>query len=109
MPKSENLRPAPKWEKGQSGNPHGRKKGSKNITTYIKMLLDKKTPTPDGLMATASVIAHRMIQAAVKGDRHMIKEILDRTEGRPFLSLDQESGVGQENHGLVVFGDDNEY
>lgn len=31
------------WKKGQSGNPKGRKVGSKNVSTIVRKLLDQKT------------------------------------------------------------------
>ena len=38
MANEENLRPA--WKPGESGNPNGRPKGSKNRSTIAKRLLE---------------------------------------------------------------------
>ena len=93
------------WKKGQSGNPKGKKKGTKNISTYLKELLENRIETKDGYKETGAVIAYRMIQSAIKGDRHMIREILDRTEGRSCEQINDDSDKG----GIVVLGASNDY
>lgn len=90
------------WEKGNSGNPNpGRKKGSKNITTYLKQYLEKKTikqiqdlkfvqELGDGKKITnAEAIALKLIHKALfEGDIRAIENIQDRIEGKPGQFID---------------------
>lgn len=99
-PKSkENLK---LWEQGKSGNPNpGRKKGSKNITTYLKQYLEKKNikqiqdlkfvqELGDGKkITTAEAIALKLIHKALfEGDIRAIENIQDRIEGKPGQFID---------------------
>lgn len=99
-PKSkENLK---LWEQGKSGNPNpGRKKGSKNITTYLKQYLEKKNikqiqdlkfvqELGDGKkITTAEAIALKLIHKALfEGDIRAIENIQDRIEGKPGQFVD---------------------
>jgi hypothetical protein len=94
--KVENLKP---FKKGQSGNPSGRPKGSKNISTILTEMLRKIFPEAEidlGLvdnallsqivgkrkLTNADAIAARMIFEALKGEAWAAKELLDRTEGK---------------------------
>lgn len=105
MPYNEKSRANLKiWEQGKSGNPNpGRKKGSKNITTYLKQYLEKKTfksiqdlkfvqelGVGDGKKITNSeAIALKLIHKALfKGDIRAIENIQDRTEGKPGQFID---------------------
>jgi chorismate mutase len=45
-----NLKP---WQPGQSGNPAGRKPGSKNISTIVQELLDEDTA--NGILASSNL------------------------------------------------------
>ncbi len=82
------------WVKGQSGNPAGRPKGSRNITSNLKELLEIELDTEDpvtGVTIKASssqIINSRLIRSALDGDVKAIKEIYDRIEGRPNQKLD---------------------
>ena len=40
----EHLQPRPPWEKGQSGNPAGRKKGVPLVRTVLQKLVDQEIP-----------------------------------------------------------------
>lgn len=41
------------WKKGQSGNPDGRKQGSKNVSTIVRKLLEQDAK--DGLLSSADL------------------------------------------------------
>lgn len=95
MASSDNLDPH-KFEKGNSGNPKGRPKGSKNLSTALKDALGRLAP--DSVVdakfirefckgrkrvTVADALAARLIFDAIKGEAWAFKEIGDRTEGRP--------------------------
>lgn len=94
-----NLKP---WRKGQSGNPDGRKQGSKNVSTIVRKLLEqnaideilfssnlndlaKGKPTS---YAQAMVLA--MIKKALEGDVRAVKWLAERQD-RSYITDDQTS------------------
>ena len=72
----------PKFRKGRSGNPKGRPKGSKNLTTLIQeaarnqvsMEIDGKSRRISALQATVTQLATK----AARGDQKAMVEFLDR-------------------------------
>lgn len=96
-----------KWSPGQSGNPNGRPKGSKNGSAALKrmarILRDPKTG-----LTFEDQIAAKLISLALDGSLPAIKEFYDRTEGRPgvrpeeseemnWLELVQQHGLNKED------------
>lgn len=98
-PGSENLRPAPKWEKGQSGNPAGKKPGTKNRSTILAELLGLKLKKKNLETQKFEDVAHpldpskksidietainaALIQRALKGDIRAIQEVQDTMYGK---------------------------
>jgi hypothetical protein len=41
------------WKKGQSGNPTGRKQGSKNVSTIVRKLLEQNVV--DGILTSSNL------------------------------------------------------
>jgi hypothetical protein len=100
MPKDEGLKNLKPFQPGQSGNPAGRPKGSKHVSTIILEMLRKAFPdediptlsTEDSKAIRAffgrrkiqinDAIAARMVLEALKGESWAMKELLDRTEGK---------------------------
>lgn len=64
------------WKKGESGNPAGRPKGSKNKVTIIKNALEAELV--EQLSEEAAAILTQAIMLAKDGDRAMIKLLLDK-------------------------------
>jgi hypothetical protein len=76
----------PRWKKGESGNPAGRPKGSRNYKTLFReaykhiakdLRLGKE---PDALLVE---ILKRGIKEALKGNYPFYKDIMDRMFGKP--------------------------
>ena len=89
MPNPENLRPKAPWKPGQSGNPAGKPRGTKNLSTILRELLERKLDGPvtpftpkGGKVSVNTMVAIKLIQKALKGDNRSISEVFDRTEGR---------------------------
>jgi hypothetical protein len=72
----------PKFSKGVSGNPKGRPKGSKNLTTlieeaardHVSVEIDGKTRKISALQAIVTQLASK----AARGDQKAMVEFLDR-------------------------------
>jgi hypothetical protein len=76
---------------GVSGNPSGRPRLTK-ITEALREQVSEELPdASEGTIAEA--IARRLIKLALGGDIAAIREVLDRTEGRPKQSLDLDVSV----------------
>jgi hypothetical protein len=71
------------FQPGQSGNPYGRPKGSKNIRTYVHALLGAKIPVIEGgktrNIPRAQAIAVQLVNLAAKGDPKGLAAILSLT------------------------------
>ena len=68
-----------RWKKGQSGNPKGRPKGSKNLATLYSELLDGKVTIREGgavfKVTRREALVRVQIQKGVKGDITAIQQI----------------------------------
>ena len=65
-----------KFQKGMSGNPRGRPKGSKNKSTILREAMENKTDRM--LSREVPKVLKGVIAAAIKGDMSAAKMILDR-------------------------------
>jgi len=94
MGKEDNLRPA--WEKGQSGNPKGRPKGSKNRSTIAKYWLEvnqklKNPITGDNeTMSQEDLMTLALIKKAREGDVSAYKALMDSGYGAPVQQIEQQ-------------------
>ena len=73
------------FQPGYCGNPLGRPKKDACITSLVKDILDKKE-AKSGL-TYAQLIAEAMVKQALK-DPQILKELLNRTEGKVVDSVD---------------------
>lgn len=87
--KLENLK---KFEKGESGNPNGRPKGAKSLSTILRDMLDESIDVKEGDKVIkknfADVIVRKLIQKANAGEIKAITEIFDRVEGKSKQAVD---------------------
>jgi hypothetical protein len=73
------------FKPGQSGNPKGRPKG-RTLTDLMSALLDAHElcgePTPGGRTVGQVLVESWVSHAVKRGDAALIREILDRVEGK---------------------------
>lgn len=92
MANEENLKP---FKKGESGNPKGRPKGSKNRSTIAKRWLgsDQKYMNPitgeEEILTQEDIITLAQIKKAREGDTHAYKALEDSAYGAPIQQIDQ--------------------
>lgn len=85
----------PRWEKGQSGNPNGRPKGSKNRSTIARywMEVEQKLKNPltgtDETMSQEDLMTLAMIKKAREGDVAAYKALMDSGYGAPIQQVEQ--------------------
>lgn len=76
------------WRPGQSGNPSGREKGSKNRSTILKKWIESDCSITDPTTGNQIVgtiedkIALALIGRALKGDVAAIREVYDSIYGK---------------------------
>jgi len=81
MPNPENL--GEPWKKGDpSPNPEGRPKGSKNMSTILKEMLELEIDVDGVKMTQKDAIILKLIKKSTAGELGAIQEIFDRTEGK---------------------------
>ena len=91
------------FKPGQSGNPAGKKPGTKSITTLLKKILHVELDTTDPVTkekckkSISEIIGLRLASQAMSGNIKAIKIILDRVEGRVADSQEgQEDWIGEQ-------------
>jgi len=84
-----------RFKPGQSGNPKGRPKGSKNFATILQQQLTKKiTITVDGKprrMTVQEVIARRLATDSMKGTTKAMELLIKLTSTKPDESAAKEA------------------
>ena len=85
-----------KFEKGKSGNPKGRPKGARSLSTILREMLEEPIEiVVDGKKERREfreVIIRKLLKKANDGDIRAIQEIFDRVEGRAQQKIDHTSG-----------------
>jgi len=93
MPKEDNLKP--NWEKGESGNPNGRPKGSKNRSTiarhWLQVNQNLKNPLTgeNETMSQEDLMTLALIKKAREGDVNAYKALMDSGYGAPVQQIEQ--------------------
>ena len=104
MSKEDNLKPA--WNKGESGNPNGRPKGSKNRSTIAKKWLEVNQSLKNPLtgenetMSQEDLMTLALIKKARDGDVAAYKALMDSGYGAPLQQIDQ--SIEQSINGIEV-------
>jgi len=93
MNKEDNLRPA--WNKGESGNPAGRPKGTKNRSTIARQWLEVNQSLKNPLTGEKEIMSQEdlmtlaLIKKAREGDVSAYKALMDSGYGAPLQQIDQ--------------------
>jgi hypothetical protein len=96
-----------RWRKGQSGNPSGKSSDpehERTVAETLRRLLHSRTlgatTLPDGKLVI-DALCEAMLKYALKGNAILIREILDRTEGRVPLPAPA-AGAGEPRDCVIV-------
>ena len=69
-----------RFQPGQSGNPSGRVKGSKNLKTLFHQILNEQIPLQDGTQSRtvtkAEALMRRLVIGALKGDSRSLMTLM---------------------------------
>lgn len=86
------------FKKGQSGNPKGRPKGSRNFKTYVQQVLNKPVKLKDGGYVPAQeATLLRMCEMALKGHPKMLPAFVNLAQ-----SNDDEEHAGETDESLAL-------
>ncbi len=99
------------FRKGQSGNPAGRPKGSKNVITLAKLALEESLR--EALGPQMAEVAAKVVLQALEGDKSSQKLVWDSIMSKQALTEEKNSGTKQEikvrtmnvNRGAVIEGE----
>src|SRR3990167_2229078 len=89
------------FKQGESGNPDGRPKGVKNISTLIREYIEQEIDMTDPIDGQKkknpikNVLALRLISNALKGDHRALQEVMDRLEGKPLQKQEIKQDIDQ--------------
>jgi hypothetical protein len=84
----------PNWEKGESGNPNGRPKGSRNRSTIARQWLEVNQNLKNPLtgvnetMSQEDLMTLALIKKARDGDVSAYKALMDSGYGAPLQSIE---------------------
>jgi hypothetical protein len=85
----------PVWEKGESGNPNGRPKGSRNRSTIARKWLEVNQSLKNPLtgenetMSQEDLMTLALIKKARDGDTNAYKALMDSGYGAPVQQIEQ--------------------
>ena len=104
MPKPENVEPH-KFPEGQSGNPNGRPKGSRNRSTIAKKWLEtqEKIKNPisgvEEQLSEEDIMTLALIKKARSGDTAAYRAVLDSAYGAPKQAIEH---AGKDGVAMIV-------
>jgi hypothetical protein len=85
----------PRWQKGESGNPNGRPKGSKNRSTIARKWLEVNQSLKNPLTGESEIMSQEdlmtlaLIKKAREGDVTAYKALMDSGYGAPLQQIEQ--------------------
>ena len=85
----------PRWNKGESGNPNGRPKGSRNRSTIARQWLEVNQNLKNPLtgesenMSQEDLMTLALIKKAREGDVSAYKALMDSGYGAPLQQVEQ--------------------
>lgn len=85
----------PRWQKGESGNPNGRPKGSLNRSTIARKWLEVNQSLKNPLtgesetMSQEDLMTLALIKKAREGDVSAYKALMDSGYGAPLQQIEQ--------------------
>lgn len=86
-----------KFKPGQSGNPNGRPKGARSLSTILREMLEEEIDVNiDGVKSRKQfqeVIIRKLLKKANDGDIRAIVEVFDRVEGKPKQEVDHKATI----------------
>ncbi len=92
---------ASQFKKGQSGNPGGRKKGSRNFKTIVLEVLDSEIELTEGgrkrKVPLIKAILLRQAQDALRGQPRAMDSLLDRYERHADHEVEQTEELPEED------------
>src|SRR5262245_50295357 len=86
QPKRGRLANLTPWKRGQSGNPAGRPK-KRTVSEELRARLEEQYPGRSDA-TYGRMVAEALVTEAITGNVPAIKEIFDRTEGKPKQTVD---------------------
>lgn len=85
----------PRWEKGESGNPNGRPKGSKNRSTIARQWLETTQKAKNPITGIEEILTQEdlgtlaMVKKMREGDVSAYKELMNSAYGAPVQQIEQ--------------------
>jgi capsid portal protein len=78
----------PRWQKGESGNPNGRPKGTRNRSTIVREWLEVQQSVKNPITGEQEVLEQQdimtlaLIKKAREGDVNAYRELMDSAHGK---------------------------
>lgn len=97
-----------RFKKGQSGNPKGRQKGSKNLSTLMEHALDELVTIKENgsqkVITKREAFLKQLVNKAASGDLRSIQlaiNYLQQLENRPEPSTSSSERLGEEDQAVI--------
>jgi hypothetical protein len=94
-----------RFKKGQSGNPGGRKKGSINVRTALKTVLEREIEIAENgrrvQQPIVVALVARQVHAGLRGDLRAIQNVLDRYERHVAVDDERPEELPEEDEAIL--------
>jgi hypothetical protein len=80
-----------RWKPGESGNPKGRPRKPKCLTSLLKEELTKVNPEDPEGRTWIELIVLATLRLAMKGNKTALKEVWDRVDGKVVVPISTET------------------